>query len=139
MIAIRTPPSITGCLHAQKEESLSSAAIADLEALSQQAKSRHLRGRSCWSLDLIARDPSYHGPPVTGRLIVPFIEQARKENHIVWLDASNPHARDVYLELGFRIAEELKVGEGRCSESGDLVQGGTGISVWSMMMDPRND
>lgn len=114
---------------------MSSDSIANLETLSQEARGRHLRGKACWSLEFIARDPSFRGPPVTGRIARPFVERARKEGCAVCLDASNPHARDVYLSLGFRAAEELKVGEGRCDESGNLIEGGKGITVWSMVID----
>lgn len=136
----RIPPSITSCLdpqngHNEKEQPVSSDSIADLETLSQKARGRYLRGKACWSLELIARDQAYRGPSVTGRIVGPFVEQARKEGCAVCLDASNPHARDVYLNLGFRVAEELKVGEGRCDESGNLIEGGKGITVWSMVID----
>lgn len=108
-VATRIPPSTMSRLHAQREKLLRSASIANLEALSQQAKRRHLRGRPHWTLNLIARDPSYHGPLVTGRIVDPFIERARKR--------TMPRVP----QIGISGRGELKVGEGRCDGSVDLV------------------
>ena len=87
-----------------------------------------------WTLELIGRDPSYKGCAVADRLIMPFVERARQDGHPVWLEASNMHARDVYLRLGFRVVEEWKVGKGRCDELGNLVHGGQGVTVWAMVI-----
>ena len=128
-------------LHGQNEhgngkgQPFSSSSLADLEALSEGAKNRHLHNRPHWTLALIGRDPAYRGPSVTGQLVGPFIQRALNDGHAVFLVASNPHARDVYLKLGFWIAEELKVGEGRCDELGNFNPGGGGVSVWAMVID----
>lgn len=68
------------------------------------------------------------------RLIMPLVERARQDGHPVWLEASNMHARDVYLRLGFRVVEERKVGKGRCDELGNLVHAFQGVTVWAMVI-----
>ena len=113
---------------------LHSQSIAELEALSQEAKKRCIGDTPHWTLELIGRDPSYKGCAVADRLIMPLVERARQDGHPVWLEASNMHACDVYLRLGFRVVEERKVGKGRCDELGNLVHGGQGVTVWAMVI-----
>lgn len=137
LIDNRLPPEMMNIADAdnKKHPFLPSKSIADEEALANEAKKRHLGSKPHWALALIGRHPAYTGPPVAGRVILPFIERARKDGHAVWLEASNLHARDVYLKLGFRVVEELKVGKNRCDVMGNLARGGEGISVWAMMME----
>ena len=81
-----------------------------------------------WHLSVTSRNPVVQ-PPVPGAvraIIEPFVKKWVDELGMpaVWLEAGNARARDVYGYLGFRVVEEIVVGED---------EAGNGIKTWCMM------
>jgi hypothetical protein len=72
---------------------------------------------------------------VAHALITPFLEKARQENVPAWLEAINDHARDVYSHFGFRVVEEVRIGEGKVDSKGNVAEGGDGILVYGMIFE----
>lgn len=108
--------------------------MQDFGVVSEIAKRRRLGRSPYWYLFVIGRDPSRRGnPPVSPRLILPFIQKAKEARVPVWLEATSEHSKNVYEKLGFKVVEELKIGKGRCDKSGNLVDGGEGVSMWAMI------
>jgi hypothetical protein len=70
-------------------------------------------------------------------LFEPYLEQAQKSGLPTWLEATNKHARDVYLHFGFKLAEEFVVGKGKIDERGYIVSGGEGVTIYGMIAEPR--
>lgn len=88
-----------------------SDSFAVLEALSRSAKSWHLR------------DPVALGMIVT-----------------LWFQKSDSHPQDFYVNLGFRVVQELKLGEERCDKSGNSDRGLRQRAIVLMtMMDSSED
>lgn len=54
----------------------------------------------------------------------------------MWLEATTPHARDVYSYFGFKVAEEVVIGEGSIDDNGNLVSGGKGLLIYGMIVEP---
>jgi hypothetical protein len=63
--------------------------------------------------------------------------KAQSEDIPAWLEATNEHARDIYIYLGFRVVEEVVLGEGRCDRLGNLVEGGEGVKLYAMIAEPK--
>lgn len=74
---------------------------------------------------------------VARALIAPVLKKAKHENSPAWLEATNDHARDVYAYFGFRVVDEVRIGEGKADHSGNLVEGGEGILVYGMIFEPN--
>lgn len=76
-------------------------------------------------------------PGAISALLVPFLLRARAEGVPAWLEATNLHAVDVYQHLGFRVCEEVIVGQGECDERGYPCQGeeACGVKAWGMIFD----
>jgi hypothetical protein len=69
-------------------------------------------------------------------LLDPYLEQARKAGLPAWLEATNKHAQDVYHHFGFKVAEEVIIGKGNIDESGNIVSGGEGVTIYGMIAEP---
>jgi len=81
-----------------------------------------------WHLSLTSRNPAVQ-PPVPGAVravIEPFVKKWVDEIKMpaVWLEAGSERARDVYGYLGFRVVDEIVVGED---------EHGNGIKTWCMI------
>lgn len=92
----RLPPQMTNLAGSgsKRHSFLSSKNIADKEALATEAKRRHLGTKTHWALALIGRHPAYTELHVVGRVILPFIEKARKTLMLLGRKQAS-HIRDV--------------------------------------------
>ncbi|EFX04908.1 hypothetical protein CMQ_5170 [Grosmannia clavigera kw1407] len=117
-----------------------------------QIKKQYLGDRLHWYLNLIARAPgrldkgnyihtlsrpnnflmhlSFSGAIRT--LIEPYVRKALEEGFPVYLEATSTHARDIYIYFGFRVLEEVRIGEGIINAEGWVEQGGEGVLLWAM-------
>jgi hypothetical protein len=68
-------------------------------------------------------------------LVDPYLILARSEGVPVWLEATNEHARDVYMHLGFRTVEVIKVSEGTANSKGHPEKNGDGIPLYGMIYE----
>jgi hypothetical protein len=66
-----------------------------------------------------------------------YLQKAQEEGVPAWLEASNEHARDVYIHLGFRLVEEIHLAVGKADKDGYRVTGGDGITVYAMIVEPK--
>lgn len=103
--------------------------------IAEATKEGRLRGRPYWYLFLIGRDPAYTGPSVATQLIEPFLEKARRDSVPIWLDASSERSRKLYRKLGFQDVEEMRVGQGKSDQEGNVVESGEGVSLWAMVYE----
>ena len=115
------------------------SAMSEFVAESRALKSRHLGGRQHWYLNILCRNPDRKEPGVIRALVEPYLHDARRQGVPAWLEATNVHARDVYTHLGFRIAETVRIQEGRANEKGDAEDGGEGIPLYGMIYEPMGE
>lgn len=54
-----------------------------------------------------------------------------------WLEATTKHSRDVYEHLGFLEVDQIQIGEGKTDRTGNLVDGGEGITIYCMIAEPN--
>lgn len=69
-------------------------------------------------------------------VIEPYLQKAQDADLPVWLEATNEHARDVYAHFGFKVVEEVVIGEGSIDRNGNLVKGGKGVIIYGMLKEP---
>ena len=65
----------------------------------------------------------------------PMLEMAGREGVPVWLEASTEKAKGDFEMMGFRVAEEVRVGRGRVDERGWPKEGGGGVRCWAMIWE----
>lgn len=89
-------------------------------------------------LEFLGRNP--HRPRVTGAIsavMLPFLEQARQDNALVWLEATSPNAVRIYEHYGFRVVEKIVVQTGEKNTDGLLEEADSdsdsGIPAWGMI------
>ncbi|EXJ80278.1 hypothetical protein A1O1_08420 [Capronia coronata CBS 617.96] len=98
-----------------------------------QIKKKYLGDRLYWYLNLIGRAPGRTEKGAIRNLVEPFLRKAKDQNLPVWLEATNEHARDVYIHLGFRVVEEVRIGVGVVNAEGWAEPGGEGVLNWGMV------
>ncbi|KAL4915670.1 hypothetical protein BDW62DRAFT_212524 [Aspergillus aurantiobrunneus] len=55
----------------------------------------------------------------------------------IWLEATTPHSRDVYISLGFEQVAEITIGKGKAASDGTVQREGPGVTIWAMAWWPR--
>ncbi|KAJ5750596.1 Acyl-CoA N-acyltransferase [Penicillium manginii] len=63
---------------------------------------------------------------------------ARSENLPIWLEATTPGSRHLYLSLGFQEIEEIILGKGKVGADAVIEPGGPGVSLWAMVWWPES-
>jgi hypothetical protein len=66
----------------------------------------------------------------------PYIQKAAVEGVPVWIEATTRRSRDVYEFLGFKEVEQIVIGEERADSIGNVVEGGEGIVIYCMIIEP---
>lgn len=63
---------------------------------------------------------------------------ARSENLPIWLEATTPSSRHLYLSLGFQEIEEITLGKGKVAPDASIQPGGPGVPLWAMVWWPES-
>ncbi|KAJ5988580.1 hypothetical protein N7481_003790 [Penicillium waksmanii] len=63
---------------------------------------------------------------------------ARSENLPIWLEATTPSSRHLYVSLGFQEIEEIILGKGKVAPDASIQPGGPGVSLWAMVWWPES-
>ncbi|KAH8660306.1 hypothetical protein BX600DRAFT_513922 [Xylariales sp. PMI_506] len=107
-----------------------------LEPLQSGFSSSERKVRPHYHLDFLGRDPSV--PKVPGAIsavVTPFLDRAKQDGLKVWLEATSPEVAELYEHYGFKILEEITVGQGRVDANGGFLTGGPGVKAWLMLVD----
>jgi hypothetical protein len=62
---------------------------------------------------------------------------AQADNLPIWLEATTPGSRSLYLSMGFEEVEEIVLGKGKVAADASLQTGGSGIPLWAMVWWPQ--
>ncbi|CAG7939015.1 unnamed protein product [Penicillium salamii] len=65
-------------------------------------------------------------------------QTAQAANLPIWLEATTPASRALYLSMGFEEVEEIVLGKGKVAADATLQSGGSGISLCAMVWWPRS-
>jgi hypothetical protein len=63
---------------------------------------------------------------------------AQADNLPIWLEATTPSSRGLYLSMGFEEVEEIVLGKGKVAADASLQPGGPGIPLWAMVWWPES-
>lgn len=66
------------------------------------------------------------------------VQQTAKREHVpIWLEATTPSSRNLYLSLGFEEVEVIVLGKGKVAADASIQPGGPGIPLWGMVWWPE--
>jgi GNAT superfamily N-acetyltransferase len=85
---------------------------------------------------IIGTDPDRQRQGLGGLLIEYMQARARSLGQPLWLEASNPRAKALYLRHGFEEVEEIVLGQGVVGPDGLAEKGGPGVKTWGMVWRP---
>ena len=114
----------------------------DFEAQSDSCKKKGLRDangkliKRYYYLWFIATDFHARGQGLASRMVSRYQDKAKEEGYAIWLEATTPKSRDIYLRQGFKIVQEMCLGKGTHAASGAREKGGSGVPVWAMIWRP---
>ena len=77
-------------------------------------------------------------PKVSGSIaavIEPYLQRAREETVPAWVEATTKQAADIYAFYGFRLVEEIRVGQGQVDAAGWPLEGGEGVTAYALIYD----
>lgn len=66
-------------------------------------------------------------------------QTAQLENVPIWLEATTPESRNLYLSLGFEEIEQIVLGKNKVAADASIQPGGSGISLWAMVWWPESE
>jgi GNAT superfamily N-acetyltransferase len=89
-----------------------------------------------WYLFIIGTDPERQRQGLGGALLEYMKARARSDGRPLWLEASNPSARVLYLKHGFEEVEEIILGIGKVGLDGRAKKDGEGVKTWGMVWRP---
>lgn len=70
-------------------------------------------------------------------LLTHWLSKARSENLPVYLEATTARSHRLYLKLGFKDVEAVRIGKGKAAADGTYEKGGEGVPVWCMIWEPE--
>lgn len=56
----------------------------------------------------------------------------------IWLEATSPGSRHLYLSMGFEDVEKIVLGQGKVAEDASIQPGGPGVPLWAMVWWPNS-
>ncbi|KAF3392474.1 hypothetical protein F1880_008764 [Penicillium rolfsii] len=65
------------------------------------------------------------------------MRKAQLENVPIWLEATTPNSRKLYLSMGFEEIEEIRLGKGKVDTNANLQPDGPGVPLWGMVWWPE--
>lgn len=65
-------------------------------------------------------------------------QTAQAANLPIWLEATTPGSRALYLSMGFEDVEEIVLGKGKVAADATIQPGGPGIPLWAMVWWPKS-
>ena len=65
------------------------------------------------------------------------MRRAQLEHLPIWLEATTPNSRKLYLSMGFDEIEEITLGKHKVDKNAKLQPGGPGVPLWGMVWWPK--
>ncbi|KAJ5786219.1 Acyl-CoA N-acyltransferase [Penicillium pulvis] len=110
----------------------------EFSGMTDNAKEKGLRGQKrYYYIFSIGTEPEHRGKGLAKAIMLEHQHTARRENVPIWLEATSPGSRNLYLSLGFKEIEEIIVGKGKVAADATRQPGGPGIPIYAMVWWPE--
>lgn len=107
--------------------------IWEFESSVKKAKKRLREGEVPYYVFFIGTRADCRGKALGQGQLREVMERAGQEGKSVWLEATTPMSRRMFLRMGFVDVEEVTMGKGKVGEGGYDQVGGPGVKLWCMI------
>ncbi|KAJ5485591.1 hypothetical protein N7539_005579 [Penicillium diatomitis] len=105
--------------------------------MTDNAKKIGLRGQQrYYYIFTIGTETEHRGKGLARAIIQDYMRKAQFENLPIWLEATTPNSRKLYLSLGFEDVEKIVLGKGKVDDQAQLQCEGSGVPLWAMIWWP---
>ncbi|KAJ5084888.1 hypothetical protein NUU61_009467 [Penicillium alfredii] len=110
----------------------------EFSGLSDHAKRKGLRGQKrYYYIFSIGTEYEHRGKGLAKAIVRDVQLTAKREHMPIWLEATTPNSRNLYLSLGFEEVEVIVLGKGKVAADASIQPGGPGIPLWAMVWWPE--
>jgi ribosomal protein S18 acetylase RimI-like enzyme len=111
---------------------------SEFSGMTDNAKKIGLRGQKrYYYIFSIGTEVEHRGKGLAKAIMREHIRRAQLENVPIWLEATTPNSRKLYLSMGFEEIEEITLGKGKVDSNANLQPGGPGVPLWAMVWWPE--
>ncbi|KAH6891029.1 hypothetical protein B0T10DRAFT_300316 [Thelonectria olida] len=107
-----------------------------------KVKARVLPGsklRDCFYVLITATKADSRKQGLNSAMTERLLEEARKVNKPVWLEATTKYSAQQFTRFGFETVDEITVGKGQVNAKGEKQAGGEGVTVTGMIWWPEKN
>ncbi|CEJ61193.1 hypothetical protein PMG11_09731 [Penicillium brasilianum] len=110
----------------------------EFSGMTDNAKKIGLRGqKQYYYIFSIGTEAEHRGKGLAKAIMREHMRKAQLENVPIWLEATTPSSRKLYLWMGFEEIEEITLGKGKVDRNAHLQPGGPGVPLWAMVWWPE--
>ncbi|KAJ5590342.1 hypothetical protein N7450_004314 [Penicillium hetheringtonii] len=103
---------------------------SEVSGMTDNAKRKGLHGqKEYYYIFSIGTEHEHRGKGLARQIIQYHQKIARAENLPIWLEATSPSSRHLYLSVGFQEVEEIVLGKGQVNEDATVQSGGVGVPL----------
>ncbi|KAJ5591474.1 uncharacterized protein N7459_001843 [Penicillium hispanicum] len=110
----------------------------EFSGMTDSAKKKGLHGQKrYYYIFSIGTEHEHRGKGLAKAIMRYHQTVAQSENLPIWLEATSPSSRSLYLSLGFQEIEEIILGKGKVAADATVQPGGPGIPLYAMVWWPE--
>ncbi|GLI79933.1 hypothetical protein PoHVEF18_008281 [Penicillium ochrochloron] len=111
---------------------------SEFSGMTDNAKKIGLRGKKrYYYIFSIGTEVEHRGKGLAKAIMREHMRRAQLENVPIWLEATTPNSRKLYLSMGFEDIEEVTLGKGKVDSKANIQPGGPGVPLWGMVWWPE--
>ncbi|KAF7713631.1 Uncharacterized protein PECH_006255 [Penicillium ucsense] len=111
--------------------------LSEFSGMTDNAKKIGLRGQQrYYYIFTIGTETEHRGQGLARAIMQDYMKKAQFENLPIWLEATTPNSRKLYLSLGFEDVEKIVLGKGKVDDQAQLQYEGSGVPLWAMIWWP---
>ncbi|CAG8412671.1 unnamed protein product [Penicillium salamii] len=112
---------------------------SEFSGMTDNAKRIGLRGQKrYYYIFSIGTELEHRGKGLAKAILRDYQQTAQAANLPIWLEATTPGSRALYLSMGFEEVEEIVLGKGKVAADATVQPSGSGIPLWAMVWWPRS-
>ncbi|OQE13201.1 hypothetical protein PENFLA_c052G02783 [Penicillium flavigenum] len=110
----------------------------EFSGMTDNAKKNGLRGQTqYYYVFSIGTEREHCGKGLAKAIIQEHQKTARAANLPIWLEATTAGSRALYLSMGFKEVEEIRLGKGKVATDASIQPHGPGVTLWAMVWWPN--
>ncbi|KAJ5473160.1 Acyl-CoA N-acyltransferase [Penicillium sp. IBT 31633x] len=110
----------------------------EFSGMTDNAKRKGLHGQTqYYYVFSIGTEQAHRGKGLAKAILLDHQQTAQAANLPIWLEATTPTSRGLYLSMGFEEVEKILLGKGKVAADASLQPDGPGVPLWAMVWWPQ--